>query len=1152
MDDGWEADGELGPGDAWAFVDAYFEERGLVRQQLDSYNDFVGRGIQAIVAEEPTIEVRPRPQFAAGRAAEPTPHRLRLGRVRISKPRATESDGSVHDLLPMEARLRNLTYAGKLTVDVTVEPEGGEPTSLPDVFVGLVPTMLRSAFCHLAATPPDQLSALDECPLDVGGYFLVGGAEKVLVAQERLADNTVLVFHAAGTRAAGKRAHTHVAELRSRPTAVGRPPTPVYVKLYPDADSPGDCLVRVKLAGVGEEIPLVILFRALGVTRDREIAEHVAYDLGDEELVDVLAGSIRRGARWDVYEEERALDWIGRRTATAGTARAGRVAHARALLQRDFLPHVGVGPGDAPAKALHLGYVVHRLLLVRLDRRPPDDRDHFANKRVDLAGPLLASVFRGLWRKLRHNLGARAQALLERGARDLPVRELFDACGQHLSGGLRYSLSTGNWSSDRANVTKSGVSQSLSRLTFACTLSNLRRINTPVQRDGKVVKPRQLHNTGWGYVCPAETPEGHACGLIKNMALMGYVSTDGPADQAEAELWAGGTLPPGEFRLADVPAAVRVFLNGRWLGCHAGDTLGLARRLRERRRRDARWETVSVAYEIQERELHVWTDEGRVCRPLLVVGPDQRVAARAGHAADVRAWLGQPATRAHAWTAGVLAAGLVEHVDAAEEETALIALEPGACRPGETYTHAEVHPSMILGVAASIIPFPEHNQSPRNTYQAAMGKQAMGVYVTNYPLRMDTTAHVLYYPQRPLVTTRPMEHLRFRDLPAGQNAIVAVSCYTGYNQEDSVIMNQSAIDRGLFRSTTYQAYTEVEDRTSQQAFARPDRRDTAGMRWANYAKLDEDGLVPPGTPVSAGDILVGKVVPAGPAGGERSGRPARRDASMAVRTGGDGRVDRVLLTKDAEGRRLAKVRVRSVRAPQIGDKFSSRHGQKGTVGMTYRQEDMPFTAEGISPDLIINPHAIPRRMTIGQLVETQLGKVCAVSGTEGDATAFAGASVDAITAMLQRLGYQRHGNEVLHNGRTGRQMDAQLFIGPTYYQRLKHLVDDKIHGRSRGQRQALTRQPMEGRTQDGGLRFGEMERDCMISHGASQFLKERLLDDSDLFERTVCRACGLPALRGQCTACGGDEVATVRIPYVAHLLLSELTAMSIAPRLHTT
>uniref|UniRef100_A0A7S0NSX2 DNA-directed RNA polymerase subunit beta n=1 Tax=Calcidiscus leptoporus TaxID=127549 RepID=A0A7S0NSX2_9EUKA len=665
-------------------------------------------------------------------------------------------------------------------------------------------------------------------------------------------------------------------------------------------------------------------------------------------------------------------------------------------------------------------------------------------------------------------------------------------------------------------------------------------------------------------VCPAEVPEGQAVGLVKNLALMAYISVGSAPDPILTflEEWATENLE--EIQPSAIPSATKVFVNGAWVGIHHQPD-ELVRTLRSLRRGVEMSAEVSIVRDIQARELRLNSDPGRCCRPIFIV-EDQKLIIKKHHIEKLR----NKEESGFRW-AECIANGLIEYIDTEEEETTMIAMnlpDLSADNFMYQYTHCEIHPSMILGICASIIPFPDHNQSPRNTYQSAMGKQAMGVYITNYQLRMDTLAHVLFYPQKPLGITRAMSYLNFRELPSGINATVAIACYSGYNQEDSVIMNQSAIDRGFFRSVFYRSYKDEERKAyiggveRTERFERPQRETVAGMRKCDYTKLDDDGLVAPGTRVSGDDIIIGKTAPVEQKPEEMldasQARYQRRDASTPLRSSEAGYVDQVLLTTNQEGRKFVKVRVRSVRVPQIGDKFASRHGQKGTIGITYRQEDMPFSCEGITPDIIVNPHAIPSRMTIGHLVECLLSKVSSLTGDEGDATPFTSVNVDEISKLLQNFGYQKRGFEVMFNGHTGRRMEANVFLGPTYYQRLKHMVDDKIHSRARGPVTLLTRQPMEGRARDGGLRFGEMERDCMISHGVASILKERLFEASDAFRIHVCDICGMIAIANlnkgtfECRGCRNKtRISQVFVPYACKLLFQELMSMQIAPRMMT-
>jgi DNA-directed RNA polymerase II subunit RPB2 len=935
--------------------------------------------------------------------------------------------------------------------------------------------------------------------------------------------------------------------------------------------------IEVTLPYVQAPIPLVVLFRAMGEMADRDILEKVAYRMDDVDMLNLLKPSLAKA--YSVQTQEVALDLIGRRCLQIGASRSDRIRHAREILQRELLPHCGLGEASEAKKVFFLGYMVHRLLLSKLGRREEDDRDHYASKRLDLAGPLLSVLFRKLFLKLADDMKKVIEKDIEMGRVSNVTMSVNQAT---IANGLKYALATGNWGmqKDGSVGVKTGVSQVLSRLTFASSLSHLRRTNTPIGRDGKLAKPRQLHNSHWGMVCPAETPEGQACGLVKNLALMAYVSVAESSENVRLFLDESAIESLEELLPANMVKSTKVFVNGDWMGVHR-EPVSLVSRLRELRRSGELDPQISITHDVGDREIHIYSDQGRCLRPLFIVDQDvQCLRIKRAHIAQLEANAFEESN--FNWSS-LISEGLVEYLDTAEESTCMIAMKIEDVHDGRTkanaycrtYTHCEIHPSLILGVCASIIPFPDHNQSPRNTYQSAMGKQAMGIYITNFQQRMDTLAHVLNYPQKPLVTTRAMEYLHFRDLPAGINSVVAIACYTGYNQEDSVLMNRGSIDRGLYRSTFYRTYIDHEKLEvgargvmtaggggdamgrTVETFERPSRDTTTGMGARCYDKIDVDGLPAPGTRVDGNDIIIGKSaeLPESADMAARDRAQTRKDASQGMRPTESGIVDHVMLSTDEMGVKMTKIRVRSTRVPQIGDKFSSRHGQKGTCGMTIAPEDMPFSVEGISPDIIMNPHAVPSRMTIGQLVECILSKVAAIQGDEGDSTPFTDFTVSQVSEALHSLGYQRRGYERLYNGQTGRPLESLIFMGPTYYQRLKHMVDDKIHARARGPNTLLTRQPMEGRGRDGGLRFGEMERDCIMAHGGSAFLRDRLLDNSDRYRVHVCDLCGLMCvakLKEQvftCKRCNKSSVSQVFVPYAFKLLAQELQSMAVVPRL---
>ena len=1066
-------------------IDEFFQANGMVSQQTSSFNNFMHPTIQELISDNQEIKVKPESQHRPGEDYMTQEyHLLNFGTVSIAKPSVIEADGSPDFLKPNEARLRSLTYSAHLYVDIkksVLKIDDGDDgdgevkeeveENYEDQSLGQVPIMLKSKYCMLDGVKNSDLAELGECAYDPGGYFIINGSEKVVIAQEKAAQNLVYVF-----KKVQPYKYSAVAEIKSAMDGYFRPLSTLKVCIvYRDET------IQTQLPYIRDDIPMAIVFRALNIVSDRQIMEHVVYDFDDDEMMQRLEQSLFQAREID--SRKAALDYIGTRGQTEGTRQAERINFAKSILQRETLPHVGIAPGLETRKAYFYGYMVHRLLQTALDRREQDDRDHLVSKRYDMAGSLLGNLFRQLFRKVCKDVTKELKKACDTN-KDFNVNYALRA--STITQGLAYALATGNWGMQGVLGVKTGVSQVLNRLTYASMLSHLRRVTNPTGRDGKMAKMRQLHNTHWGMICPAETPEGQAVGLVKNMSLMSHVTVTNAIAQGHLmqflEDWSLENLE--EIHISSVKTATKVFVNGNWIGIHR-EPEHVTQLLKEYRRDGGLgMPEVSIVRDVRERELRIYSEGGRVCRPLFIVD-EGRITCNRG---DIQNMKREDEGRL-TWKQ-MTESGKVEYIDAEEEETTYICMsvsEFDKCDDIERaeYTHCEMHPSMVLGVCASIIPFPDHNQSPRNCYQSAMGKQAMGVFISNYQVRMDTMCHCLYYPQKPLVTTRAMEYLEFRDLPAGQNLIVGIMTYGGYNQEDSLILNQSSIDRGMQRSLFMRGYRDKagsrKGSSDKQTFERPDPAQLARQPRSAYEKLDDDGFVCPGETVIGDDVIMGKTQPIPHEPGQPDSHQMKKDCSIHVRTTESGRVDSVLVSTNDQGEKFCQVRIRSVRVPQIGGKSASRHGQKATCGITFRQEDMPFSINGIVPDLIMNPHAVPSRMTIGHLVECLLGKVGSLEGLEGDASPFQeDITVDLVCKQLHEKGFQLRGFETLYNGYTGNPIEAAIFFGPTYYQRLKHMVDDKIHARSRGKVQNLTRQPLEGRGKDGGLRFGEMERDCMI------------------------------------------------------------------------
>jgi len=1191
------------------------EGRQIISHQLESFNHFMDVDIPEIIQHVNPIVVRGSPEtpLSGPRSALATATGLSttaanaLMNVAVGAPLATavqvnheyevhilfenislrkptifENNGAILPMMPNDARLRNLTYASPLFVDVRVKTtfinntKNGERITrerlFPNVHLGKIPVMVGSKYCLLHDQKHLHPSVLGECAEDFGGYFIVSGGERVIISQERMSENRPFVFR--NNRNPTK--EVEVIEVKSIGPDNDQVPKNNAVKIMYHPKNPQIHLLRATIPRIKTDIPLFILFRALGVVADKDICDLILGTEKDDLFDSIMSETIMESQ--DVQTQEQALAWISSQV-NSWSSRGNKAMKINDILNVECFPHVGILEATWYDKACFLAHMTRKVLWVNSARIPNDDRDAYPNKRVDLPGFLLANLFRTYFTtkmikdirasvaKEIHGGSWRASGNFEDIVNVSNINKMIKSV--ILEVGLKTSLATGNFGSAKAGgPTKIGVSQVLNRLNYISGVSHLRRISTPIEKTGKLVLPRKLHNTQWGYICPSETPEGHGVGVVKNMSSTAIVSIySNPGIVRDYIKTTNKLVPLKQCSAEEKHTQTRIFVNGAWLGILKNkDAISVLEALRYAKRCGRIHIQTGIIWRAALREIWITTEAGRMLRPLFFAPTIREIASDksgilANHINSLTSWkeiiMWESPAKNH----------LVEYIDPGETESSYIAVWPSDVieHTDRSYTHTEIHPSTILGTLASNIPFPDHNQSPRNSYQAAMGKQAMGMYALNYRERFDAMSHLLCYPQVPFVSPFMSKFYGAQAMPSGQNIIVAVATYTGYNQEDSVMINRASLDRGLFRSIFFRTYKDEERKNQssgeEERFTNPDSTETRQMKNANYDKLDGTGFVPENQFVDSEDILIGKVVPLRiptgmviPAGAKKY-----RDVSKTMRNNETGWVDRIFRNRNGEGYSFAKVRVRQDRIPEIGDKFSSRHGQKGTLGMILNPEDMPQTAGGLVPDMIINPHCIPSRMTIAHLLETLLGKMACRLGCLGDGSPFNNVTLDGLQKILRDdLGMEPGGNEILYNGYTGRMMETSIFTGPVYYQRLRHCSADKLHSRSSGPLVMLTRQPAEGRAREGGLRFGEMERDCVAAHGISEFTKERLMECSDLFRCWSCQDCGLIAIVNPkegiwvCKGCGNTtNFSAIEIPYAYKLLLQELETMSITSRIIT-
>ena len=1236
---------------SWKLIDKYFKDNPncMVSHHLESFNDFFKSGIKRIFHENNPIRfIEREDESDPGKRNECL---LYLGgkdgnQIYYGKP-VIYDDNNAHYMFPNDARLRNMTYGITIHYDVDVDfiyyigdEKKTHNMTINKVYLGRFPIMLQSDLCILNGMSREVRFNAGECRNDFGGYFIIDGKEKIVIPQEKFADNMLYI------REYGEDdIYSYSAEIRSVSEDSSKPIRTTSVKIVAPSPSYSNNQIVVAVPNVKKPVPLFILMRALGVISDKDIIRTcLLTNLDDNNensknpYIDLFIPSVHDASK--IFTQHNALQFIAELT------KRGTISSVIEILSDYFLPHIG--ETNFLEKSYFVGYMVNRLLKVYTKEAKPTDRDNFRFKRVELSGTLIYDLFREYYLIQKKDIGRKIdeeyyyhkgsykeddtlsrkekQSLKKKvqmkeavesnkykdnfiGLIESNIKSFFK--DRIVEQGFKKAFK-GNWGSE-AHTKRLGAVQDLNRLSYYTFISHLRKINLPLDSSAKVVGPRLLNSSQWGFICPIDTPDGGNIGLHKHLAISTYITSG--SSGAPIIKWIRANTPLRlilECGPEQISNSSKVFVNGSWIGV-TDEPFELVNLLKLYRRNGILPVYTSLSFDIEHNEVNIYTDAGRLTRPIYYIEDKKISFERADIIKELEkgtiTWeniisgfmkksdenyntknnmiydltklypnIGD--SKEEAFNKLNKNKALVDYVDTAEEEAALIAITPEDLKRNKYYTHMEIDPSLILSVMSNLVIYPENNPITRSAFSCGQSKQAVSVYHSNYQMRIDKMGVILNYGQIPLIKSRYLDYINREEQPYGVNAIVAIMSYTGYNVEDAILINESSILRGLFRTTYYSMYEAREESSkitgmNNSKFANVEKNNVIGKKKGyDYSFLDDYGLIRENTELNDKMILIGKI------NSNLADKDTWIDDSVKPKKGQLGYVDKSFITLGEEGFNVAKVRLREERIPAIGDKMASRSGQKGTIGLIIPEADMPYLEDGTRPDLIINPHAIPSRMTIGQIVESMFGIACVSYGGFGDCTAFQvkGSNYNTYGPMLTKAGFNHTGNHIVYNGMTGEQIQANIYMGPTYYMRLKHMVKDKINYRARGPNQQLTRQPVQGRANDGGLRVGEMERDGICAHGMSYFLNESFLVRGDEYYMAVCNKTGSIAIYNEAKnlflspysdgpinfhtnpdgtmniknlSNFGRSFSLLRIPYSFKLLIQELQVMNVQMRIIT-
>jgi DNA-directed RNA polymerase subunit B len=1020
---------------------------------------------------------------------------IKLGKIKVQKPNVIESDGSTSILTPAEARLRNLTYSAPIFLEISIKQEGQVENQ--EVEIGRIPIMVKSRVCNLAGASREELEMNYMDPRDPGGYFIVNGNERIMIMTEDLAANQPFI-------------ETIKDKLTLRLfSSRGAYRIPITITESPEG------IIEVSFSRF-KNIPAVVLMKALGLLKESDISRHINKET-DSVIVNLYEFA-------KISSAEEAMMAIAEKTSVQGTKKE-ILDRIKQRLDSYLLPHIGLKKEKRVDKAITLCKLIKQFLIFKENPKLKVDKDHYANKRVRLSGDLLSDLFRVNLNILIRDIKYSLQKTIKRkkffSIKTIAKSTLF-------SHRIKSAIATGSWIGE-----KKGITQNMDKTNYLSILSQLQKVSSTLPGEQTNFLARTLHPTHYGRFCPIETPEGTEIGLRKNLALMSRISTRLIIEEDELikELEKMG--------LTKDSGGIDTFFNGIFIGSVVDHTKFLSE-VKEKRRLQKLPGELSIRYNPFLNIIIIAGDTGRVLRPLIIVeNGSSRLTSN--HIDSLN--------RDELKWDDLVKNGIIEYIDAAEEENSLVALNKEEIT--KENTHLEIDRIAFLGPATSLVSFGNHDQSSRLIRGSKTQKQGLGLYAANYLCRIDTDVSLLHYPQQPIVRSFIYDALNV--YPSGQNLVVAVMTYDGYNMEDALVINKSSIERGFGRSTFFRPYTSVE---LNYAGGLADEiviptKDIAGFRTEDsYRYLEDDGVVYPEANMKSGEVVIGKVSPPKFLSEAKDiNIKAKKESSAVIRQEEKGIIDGVFLTLDEEGNKIVQVRTRDPRNPELGDKFSTAHGQKGVIGAIIPEEDIPFTSRGVRPDLIFNPHGIPGRMTVGYLLELISGKIGCLKGEVMDGTSFEKVDIKALEDELKSLGFRFDGKETMYHGITGKMMQAKIYIGDMYYMKLKYMVSNKMHARASGKVALLTRQPIEGRSRGGALRLGEMEQQALVAHGASLLLKERY--DSDKVIIHVCSKCGSLGIKDTlrnktyCPVCNSTEIDDVEVSYAFKLLAEELLGLHI-------